>query len=113
MSDRQGGQGGQGPRMAAGRTLGRPAFLEREVYRKRRLIDALRLLPALGVILFVFPALIQDESGGSTAGRLIYFFVVWVGLIGLCAVLVRLRPKPSGPTGTSGPPEPPILAERR
>ena len=95
MSD---GQGGQAPRAPAGRSLGQPEFLEREVYRKRRLIDALRLLPALGVIFFIFPALIQDETGGSTAGRLIYFFAVWVGLIVLCAVLVRLRTQPPDPS---------------
>lgn len=82
---------GRGPGHVGEHAARRPEFLEREVYRQRRLLDALRLLPALGVILFIFPALIQGSAPGSTAGKLIYFFVAWVGLIVLCAVLVRLR----------------------
>lgn len=64
-------------------------FLERSVYRRRRLLDAVKLLPILGLLVFLVPALILGESAGSTATRLIYFFFCWAGLIACCALLVR------------------------
>jgi len=67
---------------------GRTTFLERSVYRRRRLIDAIKLLPVLGACL----ALILGGEAGSTALRLVYFFFIWVVLIMLCAVLVRQLP---------------------
>lgn len=71
-----------------------PLFLERQVYRRRRLIDAARWLPLAGLMLFVGPALLlgtphSEAEGGSTAMRLIYFFFVWFCLIGVNAVLTR------------------------
>jgi len=60
-------------------------FLEQRPYRRRRLIDAARLLPVLGAVLFIAPALFGGGSGDgeerSLALRGIYFFAVWVGLI--------------------------------
>ncbi len=67
----------------------RPEFLEQDVYRRRRLIDAIKLLPILGACLFLLPALILGEETGSTAVRLVYFFFTWIVLILLCVVLVR------------------------
>ncbi|MEM9581880.1 MAG: hypothetical protein AAGA08_02085 [Pseudomonadota bacterium] len=67
----------------------RSEFLEHSVYRRRRLLDAIKLLPFLGAAFFLFPALMMGGGGGSTAIHLVYYFFVWCGLIGLCAVFVR------------------------
>ncbi|MEM6594934.1 MAG: hypothetical protein AAF672_09085 [Pseudomonadota bacterium] len=70
----------------------RTEFLQRSLYRRKRLFDALKLLPVVGTILFVFPALLLAGEPGTTAVRLVYFFICWVGLISLCALLVRRLP---------------------
>ena len=70
--------------------VGGSEFVERALYRKRRLIDGIRLLPVLGAGLFLIPALTLGDAAASTASRLIYFFVCWCGLIALCAYLVRI-----------------------
>jgi hypothetical protein len=81
---------------------GRTTFLERRVYRRRRLIDAIKLLPVLGACLFLLPALILGDGSGSTALRLVYFFFMWIVLIALCAVLVRALPDdPDAPADAS------------
>lgn len=64
-------------------------FLERESYRRRRLMDAARLLPIFGVLLFLLPLLWPEpapsEAGADTgvamSGAIIYVFSVWIGLI--------------------------------
>lgn len=62
-----------------------PLFLARAVYRKRRLRDAARLLPILGLFLLMLPAL---WAGPAPGGRdWVYVFAVWAGLIGLAAAL--------------------------
>lgn len=71
-----------------------PLFLEREIYRRRRLIDAAKWLPLAGVVLFVGPALLlgsptSEAEGARTATRLVYFFFIWVCLIATCAVISR------------------------
>lgn len=72
-------------------------FLERDLYRRRRVIDAAKLLPILGVALFLLPVLTLDQDQAaqtSTSMRLIYFFSVWLALIGVAFVLSRwLRPE--------------------
>ena len=73
---------------------GRKTFLERNVYRRRRLLDAIKLLPVLGAMLFILPALVHSARGGSTALWLVFFFFSWVILIALCAVLTRRLPEP-------------------
>ena len=62
-------------------------FLERRGYRQRRLIDAVRLLPILGMILLALPLLWQAEESQSSfnADALIYVFGVWVLLIACSA----------------------------
>lgn len=72
-----------------------PIFLERSGYRQRRLMDALRLLPVLGVMLWIFPMfwptgpveLVSSEPV-SMSSAVTYVFVVW-GL--LIAVTLTLR----------------------
>jgi hypothetical protein len=63
-----------------------PLFLARAPYRRRRLRDAARLLPVLGVFLLVMPLLWVEEAQLSlNSGDVIYFFAVWLVMIGLAA----------------------------
>jgi peptidoglycan/LPS O-acetylase OafA/YrhL len=63
-----------------------PLFLARAPYRRRRLRDAARLLPVVGAFLLLLPLLWAPDSTMSlTSGDVIYFFLVWLGLIGLAA----------------------------
>lgn len=57
---------------------GRPLFLARDSYRRRRLWDAARLTPLLGFVLLLLPGLWT-----VTVNALIYIFVVWALLIAL------------------------------
>lgn len=63
-----------------------PLFLARQSYRRRRLEDAARLLPLLGVFLFLLPLLIGDQR---SVGLLVYLFVAWFLLIVLTALISR------------------------
>ena len=81
-----------------------PLFLARQTYRRRRVADAARLLPLLGVLLFMLPLLGAAGAGdggaetGATSVGGIYVFAVWAGLIlaaGLLSVpLSAGRPLP-------------------
>lgn len=67
-----------------------PLFLARAVYRKRRLRDAARLLPVLGVFLLLIPGLWAGDgprSATAWAQDWVYLLVVWAGLIIVAAVL--------------------------
>ncbi len=67
-------------------------FLERRSYRLRRLGDAARLLPVLGLVLFLLPLFWGPDASGQprlTAWDGIYLFVVWCGLIALSVILSR------------------------
>lgn len=66
-----------------------PPFLERRSYRRRRLSDAARLLPILGVILFMLPLLWAAGPGGTTARSGLYLFGSWFVLIAIAAGLAR------------------------
>lgn len=64
----------------------RPLFLARAPYRRRRLRDAARLLPVLGSFLLLLPLLWSPDSRMSLrSGDVVYFFSVWLVLIGLAA----------------------------
>lgn len=69
-------------------------FLERASYRRRRVGDAARCLPLLGVVLWLIPLLWHNdgEAAQSNASTLVYIFCVWVVLILLAAVLARVLP---------------------
>jgi hypothetical protein len=63
-----------------------PLFLARAPYRRRRLRDAARLLPVLGMLLLLLPVLWTEEAEvRMSAGDVGYFFAVWLVLIGLAA----------------------------
>lgn len=63
-----------------------PLFLARAPYRRRRLRDAARLLPVLGAFLLLLPLLwTPDARMDLRSGDVVYFFSVWLVLIGLAA----------------------------
>ena len=79
---------------AGGRAGTAPAvFLERQSYRRRRLMDVARLLPILGAALFAVPLLWPraprdtptpaEAQGMPMSDAIFYIFVVWAVLIGL------------------------------
>lgn len=69
-------------------------FLERQSYRRRRLMDAARILPLLGALLFALPLLwpmsapdnATGDAGVAMSGAIVYVFSVWTVLI--VAILV-------------------------
>ena len=69
----------------------RPVFHERRTYRRRRLMEAARLVPLLGLFLCVLP-LIWPQTGDAripSSAALIYIFAVWAAIIVLNLVLAR------------------------
>lgn len=81
-------------------TRRRARFLERKTYRRARLEDAARLLPLLGLFLFISPIAIQStarpgESGG-TVDWLWFFMGIWLGLIVLAAFVSRALSRSDG-----------------
>lgn len=74
-----------------------PLFVERHTYRRRRLMDAARFVPVVGLGLWWVPLLWgQAESGPvhtSSAG--LYIFGVWSLLIAV-GLFISLRLKTSG-----------------
>ncbi len=72
-----------------------PIFLQRASYRQRRLRDAGKLLPFIGIVLFALPLAWTNESPDETVGSsgLIYVFGVWALLIIAAAILTtRIQP---------------------
>ncbi len=81
-----------------------PLFLERRSYRQRRLIDAARLLPVLGSVLFGLPVLWPSgpEGGLPTSSAILYLFGMWILLVWLSLVIARhLRDDDSDTAGDS------------
>lgn len=60
-----------------------PVFLARKSYRRRRMTDAARLLPVVGVFLILLPVLWQPASTAApdTGYGVAYLFIVWTVLI--------------------------------
>jgi hypothetical protein len=75
-----------------------PIFLQRANYRQRRVRDAAKLIPFVGIVLWALPmswAQSADEGHVGSEG-LIYIFAVWVVLIVLAAFLAsRIRAETS------------------
>ncbi len=74
-----------------------PVFLERQSYRRRRLMDAARLLPLIGALVFAVPLLWPNPGGRAAGGgervepvamsdAIIYVFSAWGVLIGVSFV---------------------------
>ncbi len=66
-----------------------PLFLARQNYRRRRIADAARALPMIGVVLFMIPLLSAGQGRNDTGGWLVYVFLAWFGLIVIAAILSR------------------------
>ena len=62
-------------------------YLERRRYRTRRIIEALKVLPVLGIVLFGVPLLWSE--GVKTSDAMIYFFSVWLALVFAAVWLAR------------------------
>jgi len=82
-------------------------FLQRSSYRQRRLRDAARMMPVLGLVLWMLPLSWQSEAEGGNAGSsaALYIFGVWVLLIVATGVLARrVRTEAAqSPAGKSAP----------
>ncbi len=66
-------------------------FLQRRPYRRRRLIDAMRVLPIFALFLLLVPALLIPKGlAGSTSEMALFLFSVWLGIIAASAIVVRL-----------------------
>ncbi|SFL39264.1 hypothetical protein [Shimia haliotis] len=66
-------------------------FLERQNYRRRRLIDFIRMVPVFGAILWAVPLLWSTEEGRqvATSDAIVFIFFVWFALVGVGCVLAR------------------------
>jgi hypothetical protein len=64
-----------------------PLFLARAVYRRRRMRDAARLLPLMGIILLLLPLLWTRGATEGAGQDWTYIFGIWALLIVLAAVL--------------------------
>ena len=64
-------------------------FLERDSYRRRRIMDAARILPVAGFVLILLPVLWSFDTGARIAAEAVYMFVLWCALIVVAAVLSR------------------------
>jgi hypothetical protein len=86
-----------------------PVFLERRSYRQRRMMDALRLLPLIGMLLWMVPVLWPVADAGDVppikmSQAVTYVFCVWVALIVATAGLwSRLSDVSSGETDEDDP----------
>ena len=76
-----------------------PLFLARATYRRRRLRDAARLLPVVGVFLLAQPLLWPQGGAGPVV---VFVFVVWALLIGLAALLSPGLDQPEAPPNATG-----------
>jgi hypothetical protein len=64
-----------------------PLFLHRDTYRRRRIMDAARLLPLFGTALLLMPLLWADDH--ATASGAVYLFLAWFVLIAAAGLLSR------------------------
>jgi hypothetical protein len=88
-----------------------PEALERARDGRRRRADALRLVPVLGAVLFLFPLLLSANAGWNTATVGLYLFAAWAVLIALVGWLSHRVGRalgedaedPSGAAGRSAP----------
>ena len=62
-----------------------PVFLERQSYRRRRLSDAARMMPVIGLVLILVPLLWAEEA--RTSSGILYIFLVWAVLIAVTRVI--------------------------
>ncbi|MEZ5779965.1 MAG: hypothetical protein R3E44_16550 [Paracoccaceae bacterium] len=80
---------------------GQPLFLARRNYRRRRLVDAARLLPVLGLFLVLLPILWHPQTTpqADTVAGGEYLFAVWFLLIVAAFAVSRLLNARQPPEG--------------
>ena len=67
-----------------------PTFLERRNYRRRRAGDAARLLPVLGLFVFILPLFWGDGRDRPLTSEVgLYLFAAWGVLVLIAAWLSR------------------------
>ncbi|WP_425075000.1 hypothetical protein [Sagittula sp. S175] len=72
--------------------------LERQTFRRRRMVDAACALPFLGLLLWWLPLLWRTpDTQITTAGALIYIFSIWVALPIATGLLIRAIRRASAP----------------
>ena len=66
-----------------------PLFLKRQSYRRRRLRDAARMLPIVGIFFFLLPILWSpgETLRKDTAPDGVFLFAIWLGLVAVAAAL--------------------------
>ena len=78
-----------------------PQFVERQTFRRRRMVDAACGLPFLGLVLWWLPLLWRGtDEPVPTSQALIYIFSVWVALpaaTGLLILAIRRNSAPDRP----------------
>ena len=69
----------------------KPIFVQKRIYRQRRLADAAKLLPVFGCALILLPLLWQTggEQQARTTGVMLYLFLVWVLSGSACLVDIK------------------------
>ncbi|MGY6534743.1 MAG: hypothetical protein ACXIVG_05295 [Pararhodobacter sp.] len=86
-----------------------PLFVDRTIYRRRRLMDAARLLPVVGLVLILLPVLWSRAGGQGIAAEAIYLFALWAFLVLIAAAMAgplrRGAPQPGAPPRQTGQPE--------
>lgn len=76
-----------------------PLFLQRRSYRFRRMMDALRFLPFVGLALWMVPLLwpnAQDAGAMPLSTALLYIFGIWFLLVLAAWVLWRRTRETAG-----------------
>ena len=76
----------------------RKMFVERQTYRKRRMQDAARFLPVVGLVLIMLPLFWPrgPEEGYAMSVVLEYVFAVWAALVaGAFTLSFYVRDEPS------------------
>jgi hypothetical protein len=75
-------------------------YLERESYRRRRLIDAQIILPIALFMLYLFPLLwggsSQEDTPSAGARSFVHIFAIWGGAIFVAALLARALRRSEG-----------------
>ena len=89
-----------------------PLFLQRRSYRQRRMMDALRLLPILGGLLWLIPLFwpaVSSQTDSpepvSMSTSIIYVFGVWCMLI-VASIVLRVALKPTWMQHVTDPDQP-------
>lgn len=86
-----------------------PLFLRPASYRRRRQRDAARLLPFVGMFLFLLPILWAPAQSfrRDTAPDGIFLFVGWAAMILLAALIARSLSRPGDPDDPDASADPP------